>query len=215
MNKNTTRLTAITGATMALVIAGTAAVSAAGPRDRDEAGFGKAGFGKAGIGAKQGGEMMRGARGMGGMRGLDADFERSERTVQTADGITVTRIEQGVADAAAEDSLSFSLGSGEAVTVAVDEDTRVVSFEEQEVTNRRGVSRTRMAPSEVELGTIVAGAEVVVWSDSEDDGEFVASRIVLQPEETEEAEAEMTEDAEETEAVAETTEESEAVATDA
>ena len=41
MNKNKTRLTAIVGTTMALVIAGTAAVSAAGPRD--DRGPGKAG----------------------------------------------------------------------------------------------------------------------------------------------------------------------------
>ena len=41
MNRNTTRVTAVVGTTMALVIAGTAAVSAAGPRDRDDRGMGR------------------------------------------------------------------------------------------------------------------------------------------------------------------------------
>lgn len=214
MNKNSTRATAIVGTTMALVIAGTAAVSAAGPRD-DDRGRGHAGPGKAGIGAQQGGKMMPGARGMGGMRGLDADFERTETTIQTADGTTSMRVEQGVADTATDSGLSFSLDSGEAVTVVIDEDTQIVAFEEQEVTGNRGWSRTRLAPSEIEAAAIEAGTEIVVWSDSEDDADFVASRIVIQPAvDTEEAGAEDV--AEDTEAVEETTAEAEeAAATDA
>ena len=214
MNKNSTRATAIVGTTMALVIAGTAAVSAAGPRDGDR-GRGHAGPGKAGIGAQQGGKMMPGARGMGGMRGLDADFERTETTIQTADGTTSMRVEQGVADTATDSGLSFSLDSGEAVTVVIDEDTQIVAFEEQEVTGNRGWSRTRLAPSEIEAAAIEAGTEIMVWSDSEDDADFVASRIVIQPAvDTEEAGAEDV--AEEAEAVEETTAEAEeAVATDA
>jgi hypothetical protein len=218
MNKNTTRLTMIAGTTMALVIAGTAAVSAAGPRDRDDS------RGKAGFGAKQGGQMMPGARGMGGMRGLDTDVERTERTVQTADGITTVRVEQGVIDAADEASLNFSLGSGEAVTVAIDEDTKVVAFEETERTDRRGKSRTRLTPAEVEASAIEAGAEIVVWSDSEEGADFVASRIVVKPADTEEAEeatevdaeAAEADEAEELDAEAEEVEETEeAAATDA
>jgi hypothetical protein len=217
MNRNSTRATAIVGTTMALVIAGTAAVSAAGPRN-DDRGRGPAGPGKAGIGAQQGGAMMPGARGMGGMRGLDADFERSETTIQTTDGTTSMRVEKGVADTATDAGLSFSLGSGEAVTVVIDGDTRIVAFEEQEVTSNRGWSRTRLAPSEVEAAAIEVGAEIVVWSHSEDDADFVASRIVIHPAvDTEDADAEEAEAGdvaeEAAEAVEETTEE--AAATDA
>lgn len=159
--------------------------------------------------------MMPGARGMGGMRGLDADFERTETTIQTADGTTSMRVEQGVADTATDSGLSFSLDSGEAVTVVIDEDTQIVAFEEQEVTGNRGWIRTRLAPSEIEAAAIEAGTEIMVWSDSEDDADFVASRIVIQPSvDTEEAGAEDV--AEDTEAVEETTAEAgEAVATDA
>jgi hypothetical protein len=145
---------------------------------------------------------MWGGMGMrGGMRGLDADFERTERTVQTADRTTTVRMEQGVVDSVAADSLSFSLGSGEAVTVVVDEETLVVGFDEQEQTIR-GWSRNVVVPAEIEVEEIEAGAEIVVTSDSEDDGVFVASRIVVKPAEAEEAddaEAEAEETVEETE----------------
>jgi hypothetical protein len=211
VNKNNTRLTAVVGTTMALVIAGTAAVSAAGPRERDD----QRGQGHAGFGAKQGGQMMPGARGngarLGGMRGLDADFERRETSVQTADGVTITRVELGVADGADEASLDFSLASGEAVTVVIDEDTQIVAFEEQEVT-RRGWSRTRLAPTEVETMDIEPGSEIVVWSDSEDDADFVASRVVIHPADEDEA-TDAAETDEAADEAAETTEE--AATTDA
>ena len=207
-SKNTTRVTAVVGTTMALVIAGTAAVAAAGPRDRDDVrGFGGQRIaGKAdmqpgpGMGGMRGMGDMRGGMG-GGLRGLDADVERVERTVQTVDGITTVRTEQGEVESAVDDSLSFSLASGEAVTVVIDDDTRVVTFEEQEVTSRRGLTRTRMAATEIEPSEIMAGPEVVVTSDAENDAEFVASRVVIKPAEAEDAEAEA---ADADEAVAET-----------
>jgi len=199
MHNNTTRTTVVVGATMALVLAGTAAV-AAHPGDRDDRGMQR---GKAGIGALQGGGMP-GARGLGGMRGALEEFERREVTLQTADGTTTRRVEQGTVDSTAADALTFSLANGEAVTVAIDDDTEAVAFEEQEMTTRRGWSRTRMAPTEVETTDIEAGAEIVVWSDSEDGAEFVASRIAIQPAEAEEAEA----DAEEAEAADEASAES-------
>ncbi len=164
MNRNSTRTAAIVGTTMALVLAGSAAVSAAGPRD-DDRGPGPAGRGMAGMDAPWGGEMMRGDRGMmrgepglGGLRGFGADVERTERTVQTADGMTSVRVEQGIADSASDSSLSFSLGSGEAVSVVIDEDTEVYALEEQEVTSNRGWSRTRMVPTQVDAATIEAGS---------------------------------------------------------
>jgi len=196
MNRNSTRTAAIVGTTLALVLAGTAAVSAAGPRD-DDRGPGFAGRGMAGMDTGWGGEMMLGDRGMmrgepglggmrgepglGGLRGIGADFERTERTVQTADGMTSVRVEQGTADSASDSSLSFSLGSGETVSVVLDEDTEVYALEEQEVTSNRGWSRTRMVPTQVDAAAIEAGSEIVVWSDSEDGADFVASRVLIQP----------------------------------
>ena len=213
--KNATRATVVIGATMALVMAGTAAVSAA-PGDRDDRGSKR---GKAGIGAQMGGVNMPGARGlargMGGLRGIDEDFERRETTVQTADGVTSKRVEQGAVDSTAADALTFSLASGESVTVVIDGDTQLVAFEEKDVTVR-GWSRTRLAPTEVEADAIEAGAEIVVWSDAEEGADFVASRVVVKPAEdadAAEADAEVA-DTDAEEAVEETVTE-EAASTDA
>jgi hypothetical protein len=46
-----------------------------------------------------------------------------------------------------------------------------------------------MVPTEVGVGDIAAGTEIVVWSGSEDGGEFVADRVVVQPAADEAAEA--------------------------
>jgi len=173
MRKNTTRAVVVIGAAMALLMAGTAAVSAApGHRDDRMPGRGMAGFG----------DMVPGPRGV-----WSDDFERREVTLQTADGITSSRVEQGTVDSSAEDALTFSLGSGESVTVTVDEDTTFIGYEEQEMT-RRGWSRTVMAATEIEAADVQAGAEVLVWSDSEDGADYVASRVVVEPA-TDEADA--------------------------
>ena len=49
-----------------------------------------------------------------------------------------------------------------------------------------------MAASEIEADEVVTGTEVLVWSDSEDGLDFVASRVVVQPAD-EEADADATE----------------------
>ena len=173
MSNRKIRLTTAVGATMALVMVGTAAVAAAGPRD-DGRGFGP---GKAGMGEMRGGQGMRG---IGPMRGALEDFERRETTIQTEDGTSSFRVEQGLVESVSDASLDFTLGSGEAVTVVIDEDTEMVAFEETTVT-RRGRNRERMAPTQIEATDLDAGAEIVVWSESEDGGEFVAERVVLRP----------------------------------
>jgi|GEM_PF-5711856 len=223
MKNQRIRLTAITGATMALVIAGTAAVSAHPGDDQRQRGFDRDN-GRASIGARQGAKAMAGMRdGMrGGIRdgmrdGIRAaieDFERRETTVQTADGITTRRVEQGVIDSASEASLGFSLGSGEAVTVTIDDDTKIIALNEETVERGRW-SRQRMVPTDVDVAGIEAGANVVVWSDSEGDGGFVAERILIRPAADEDVD-EMTADEAETEAetLEETTTE-EAASTDA
>jgi hypothetical protein len=185
MNRNTTRITAVLGTTLALVVAGTAAV-AAHPGDGDDRGFG---WGKAGIGAGMDDPMMRGLRGLrgtGGLGGALDEFERREVTLQTVDGVTTQRVEQGTVDSISDDALSYSLESGESVTVVIDEDTGLLALDEEDVTFRRG-TRTRLVPTEIEAADIEAGAEIVVWSDSEDGADFVASRVVVQPAEDEEA----------------------------
>jgi hypothetical protein len=173
MDKNTTRLAAVAGTTMALVVAATATVAAAGPRDR---GFGQDEFG---FGGRMGPGMELG-RGFGGLRGMDEDFERREVTVQTADGTLSSRVEQGTLASADEASLTFSLANGEAVTVTLDEDSQVVGFEEQEEAFGEW-SRTRLAPTEIAAADLQAGSEIVVWSESEDGGDWVASRVVVTP----------------------------------
>jgi hypothetical protein len=216
MDKNKTRLTAVVGTTMALVIAGTAAVSAH-PGERGDRGDRGAGMAGMAMGAKQGAPGMGARQGGPGMRGLDDDFERRETTVQTADGVSIQRVEQGVVDSASDTGLEFSLASGESVTVTFDDDTQLVAFEEQELTDRRGRSRNRVAPTEIEASDLAAGTEIVVWSSADDGTDFMADRVVVEPAAEAAADAEATdaEDADaETEAVEETTTE-EAASTDA
>jgi hypothetical protein len=178
MQNRNTRTLALAGATLALVIASTAAVAAHGPRDED--GFGQGG----GMGMQgwQGDLEMPGLRGgLGlGIQGAFEDVERQETTIQTADGVTSYRVERGVADVVSDASIDFTLASGEAVSVGIDDDTAVIALEEETVT-MRGWSRAHLAPTAVEPGDIEAGSEIIVWSSSEDGAAFVASRVVIQP----------------------------------
>jgi hypothetical protein len=120
--------------------------------------------------------------------------------------MTTRRVEQGQAEDAADGSLAFTLGSGESVSVSVDDDTQIVALSEQTV--ERGLrSRERLVPSEIELSDIAVGTEIVVWSDSEDGADFAAERIVVKPaldgdvdaDDTTEADADATEEASATE----------------
>lgn len=177
MQQHKTRLTMVTGATLALLVAGTAAVAANGPRD-DDRGFG---FGQGRARFEAGWDDL-GTRAQlrAGVMGQLEDFERREVITQTADGTSALRVEQGVVESVSDSSLQFSLGSGESVSVTLDDDTDVIGVELETVT-MRGWSRERMVPSQIEPTELTAGDSVLVWSDSEDGGAFVASRIVLQP----------------------------------
>ncbi len=185
MQMNRNRLALVSGTTLALVIASTASVAAFGPRD-DDRGSGpgdRLEHRMDGMGGMGGPGAMRGQLrdGLGAwMGGAPDDFERREVTLQTADGISSRRVEQGVVDAATDASLTFTLGSGEAVSVTLGDDTQVVAFSEQTI-ERRGWSRQRMVPTEVTPADIEMGAQVMVWSESEDGADFVAQRIVIQP----------------------------------
>jgi hypothetical protein len=218
MQTSKTRLMAITGATLALVVGTTAAVSAA-PGDR----FEEDSFRKGRIGAEHkqrfsegrrgGGMLARGAmRGhaMRGIGGMVDDFVRTETTLQTDDGLITKRVDNGTVSSAADAGLEYTLSTGDSATVTTDEDTKVVAFSEQTVeVGRRGLSRERMVPEEVAIGDIEAGSEVIVWAESADDGTFIAQRIVVQPDLDEATDTEA--DAADTDAAAA----EEAVATDA
>jgi hypothetical protein len=170
MDHRKMRLPLIAGTTMALVIAGTAAVSAApggrAARGGDDGWFG-GGFGP-------------GMMGMRGFGGLSSDVERREVTVTATDGSTTSdRIEQGTATTASDTSLSFTLADGQSVTVAIDSNTSIIGLQQQTVT--RGMwHRDVMAPTQIMAADIVAGDEVVVQSTSSDGADYVAERIYVQ-----------------------------------
>ena len=182
MNTPRTRLLAVSGATLALIVAGTAVVSAHPGGDRgDRAQFGDR-F------ERRGGDNNR-----GGIRGqfrqrigaqVD-DFVRRETMVQTEDGVVTRRIDTGAVDAASETSLDYTLSTGEAVSVTIDEDTSAIAFAEPtdaaENEGRRRFRGPRLRPTEISVADIAAGSNVIVTAQSLDDGSFVAQRVVVQP----------------------------------
>ena len=173
MHRNTTRSTAVIGTAMALLLAGTAAVSAhgggrGGPDDT---------LGVGGIGGPMG-AAMPGGRGFG-LRGLDDTFERREVTLQTTNGTTASRVEQGAVESISDSALTFSFADGQSVTVALDDSTDLIGIEEAQQTVR-GWSRTRMVANEITANDVAAGDQVVVWSSSEDGTDFTASQVVVQ-----------------------------------
>jgi hypothetical protein len=201
MQTSRSRLTAISAATLALIVAGSASV-AAHPGHRD-AGYGM-GPGQT-WGPGQGSDARGDVWGAYGAR-LGMAFEglvRRETIYEAADGLVTQRMDNGMVSSIAESGLEYSLANGETATVSTDADTQFISFSEQTVqVGRRGISRQRMVPETIELADVSAGSKVVVWAQSQDDGTFLAQRIVVQPltddadaaEETE-PEAEVTPDA--------------------
>jgi len=123
---------------------------------------------------------------MHGLRGAINDrldsFVRRETTLVADTGVVTRRIDNGTATASADDSLDYSLANGESASVTTDEETRVMAVSEQtgEV-GRRGHARTRLVPVEISLADIEAGSEIIVWAESQEDGSFLAQRIVVRP----------------------------------
>ncbi len=188
MNDQRRRLLAISGATFALIVAGTAAVSAhAGD---DEWGMGP-GFGRDQMGGRfQQGDMPglgRGAwMGPGGLGfGLDDvdGLVRRETTVDLGeDGIVTQRVDRGTVASVAEAGLTYALATGEEASVTTDADTQVIAVSEAATDDVRPFGRgMRMTAEEVALADVAAGSEVVVWAQSQEDGTFLAQRIVIQP----------------------------------
>jgi hypothetical protein len=124
------------------------------------------------------GAAMPGGRGFG-LRGLGDTFERREVTLQTTDGTTISRVEQGAVESISDSALTFSFADGQSVTVALDDNTDLIGFGEEQQTVR-GWSRTRMIATEIAATDVAAGDQVVVWSSSEDGTDFTASQVVVQ-----------------------------------
>jgi hypothetical protein len=184
---------AVTGATLALVIAGTAAVAAHGGRgDRPERAFGD-GIGRGIMRAELGFPGLGGRLGPG--FGLGADgVVRSETTVDLGEaGFLTRRVDDGTVTSASDTELTYTLATGETATVSADEDTEVLAVSEVAEDDAPGMLRRAMTLDEIALADIPADADVIVWSEAGESGEFVAQRVIVQP--AEDASAAAAEDA--------------------
>jgi hypothetical protein len=172
------RLLAISGATLALVVAG-GAVASAHPGEPGGRGDGP---GRGGQQFERG--MGRPAQGMPGLRGFMGDTAgtvvRRETILQTDTGVITERVDNGTATSATDTAIEYTLATGETASATVDADTQIIAFSEDTV--QRGLrSRTRMLPAEIAITDVTAGAQIGVWAESQDDGSFLAQRIVVQP----------------------------------
>ena len=186
MQTSRTRLAAVTAATLALVISGTAAVSAR-PGDREDFPGNGMGMGQMGgpgwddMGGPGQGGLMRGP--MGGMfdEALDG-FVRHETIYQTADGVVTRRTDMGTVASTGETSLEYTLATGETASVTTDDATEILSVGTQTVElGNSGRMRERWVPETVALADLAADTNVVVWAESQADGSFLAQRILVRP----------------------------------
>lgn len=168
-----TRGLAAAAASLALVMAGTASV-AAQPGDEE----GPFGFGR----GDRGGLFRDRLEMRGLLRGAWDGLVRSETTYQTDEDALVTqRIDNGTLSVATETSVDYTLATDEAATVALDEETQVIGFTTESVDFGRGFERQRMLGESIAVTDIAAGSEIVVWASSQEDGSFLAQRIVVRP----------------------------------
>lgn len=186
MQTSRTRLAAVTAATLALVISGTAAVSAH-PADREDFPGNEMGLGRmAGPGWDEMGGLGRGGlmRGPGGGmfdEALDG-FVRHETIYQTEDGTVTARTDMGAVASTGETSLEYTLATGETASVTTDDATEIITLSTETIElGRRGLMRERLLPETVALADLAAGTEVVVWAESQADGTFLAQRIMVRP----------------------------------
>ena len=120
------------------------------------------------------------------LRGGWDGLVRTETTYQTdADGFVTRRIDNGTLSAATDTSLDYTLATDEAASVTIDEDTEVIAFTTESVDFGRGFQRERLMGESIAATEIPAGSQIVVWADSQEDGSFLAQRIVVQPAEDE------------------------------
>jgi hypothetical protein len=174
-------------------------------RDRGQTrgmGHGEMGHGEMGGGRHGGPGDMDGDRGMpGGPLGELAGggtVIRAEAVVELADGTFATRrLERGTVTAAAADAITFTLATGESVTVSIGADTIVEDAHPfggphddmngdpfgrgWSNDGGQGVPDPAAAPATIDPATIAVGAEVMVASESQADGTWLAIHLHLLP----------------------------------
>ena len=191
MNTNRKRLAFVSGTALTLVLTGASLVSAQtpssptvgsdsanvtlhGPGQGDAGGPGRGDMGGRGFGGRG---MDGGMGGMGGgmAEGILGQIDNlvSQTTVTLdADGNVLTSVVQhGTVTAVVDGSISIDLATGDNVTVATDANTTAYSWSMTD----------RPARTETAIKDIAVGADVVVWSNSQTDGSFLAERIAVVP----------------------------------
>lgn len=190
MSTNRKRFAAVTGTALALVISGASIVSAQTdtttpqqvPLQGEQSIGGGQGFDDQdgmthGMGGRGGDRGGFGGRGMGGDLGgaVIGRFEDivSQTVVRLdADGNVLTdKVEHGTVSAVADGSITIDLATGESVTIATDANTSAYSWD----------TTGRPARSEIAVADVAVGADVMVWSESQDDGSFLAQRVAVLP----------------------------------
>lgn len=188
MSTHRTRLALVTGSALTLILTGAGIVSAQTPNVGSQGTIGQAPTIDQQLHGGQGGRGGRGGPGdMGFGRGGDmgvgdlgrgAIGDRFESLVSQeiirldADGNVLTeKVEHGTVSAVADGSITIALATGESVTIATDANTTAFGWD----------ATTRPARTEVAVKDIAAGADVLVWSQSQSDGSFLAQRITVLP----------------------------------
>jgi preprotein translocase subunit YajC len=183
MNTNRKRLAFVSGTALTLVLTGASLVSAQTPSSTSTAvggdtanaalhGPGMGDMGGRGFGGRGG--MDGGPRGDlgGGILGrIDNLVSQTTVTLDPDGNVLTSVVQHGTVTAVADGSISIDLATGDSVTVATDANTSAYSWSLSD----------RPARTETAIADIAVGADVIVWSDSQSDGSFLASRITVVP----------------------------------
>jgi hypothetical protein len=171
---------AVTGATLALVMASTAVVAAnGGVDDRGGRGFGSDRPGGLMRGDGPGFPGLGGRLGPGLGLGVDG-LVRSETTVDLGEaGFLTRRIDDGTVTSASDAELTYTLATGESATVSADEDTEVLAVSEASEDDSGMFRRRMVSLDEIALADIPADSDVIVWSEAGEGGAFVAQRVIV------------------------------------
>ena len=109
-------------------------------------------------------------------------FVRHETIFQTEDGVVTRRTDTGTVASTSETGVEYTLATGETASVTTDDTTEIVTLGTETVElGNSGRTRDRLVPETVALADVAAGTEVIVWSESQADGSFLAQRIVVRP----------------------------------
>lgn len=147
-----------------------------GGRDGGRGGRGdrgdRGGFGQGPQGDPRGGrgwgdgEMVQGLG-----RAIDGLVSQEVVRLDADGNVLTSRLQHGTVTANADGSLTITLATGEAATVTTDATTQAFDWS----------TTTRPMRSEIAVSAVAAGADVIVWSQSQADGSFLAQRIAVLP----------------------------------